>query len=467
LLLFAAAAGILLFWLLTPWSDWFWSGFEPIMGRLLYRTRLMGVFALAAAGALGLLAAAASERWERALALAAIVVLTGTALPSLYVQHFHRYTTFHLPVDLAQVRAMEIRSGGTALTAFGEFQPVWRSDPFDEQLLGELDAGFSAADTPLAAPRSGVSVRSASIRDGAWDLELEAAGATPIAFRLLYYPRWRALLDGSPAGLAPESGTGYATMMLPSGVHEVALRYVTTSAERAGAVVSAATASGLALLGVWAIACRLRNRRVLPRLEAPAPKGSAGAAPLWLLAGLAAILLFKFGFVDRNTTWLRCVSDETRVCGAEVTARGAFSGAPELAGFSVPTPRVAPGDDALVTLYWRGVGDGDRLSSFVHIRRSDPAQQASPVTGGDIWAQQEHVAPGGLLTDEMETGRLYEDNFRLRLPKEMPAGNYFLEAGWYDPVTGEQREIPADRVAPPLRVLWRSVLLPDLVVEGG
>ena len=110
-------AGLLIFWLLTSASDPVWR--LPVIGsllaRLLYRTRLMGVQTLAAAGAAGLTVALLSQRWQRVAGptLAGLLILV--ALPSLYVELQHRFAPFGTTLSLAEVRAGEITSGGSAL----------------------------------------------------------------------------------------------------------------------------------------------------------------------------------------------------------------------------------------------------------------------------------------------------------------------------------------------------------------
>ncbi len=152
MLIAASFTGLLLFWLFTGASDWFWRATAPVLGHLLYRTRLMGMQALAAAAAGGLIVAVVAPRWQPRLSVALSSLLLLVALPSLYVELQQHYATFDLPVDLPQVRAAEIRSGGTALTAFGEFTPRWRTAPFDQALLADLGADFDPEARPLANP---------------------------------------------------------------------------------------------------------------------------------------------------------------------------------------------------------------------------------------------------------------------------------------------------------------------------
>ncbi len=487
-LIVAALAGLFLLWLLTATSDWLWRA-APILGRLLYRTRLMGGQALFAALSAGLLSALLPPRWQRWGALAACGLFVALALPSLYVELQHRYTVFHLPADLAQVRATEIRTHGTALTAFGEFTPRWRTAGFDDALLAELGPDFDPQARPLAHPPAGVKLLESRVRNQAWDLQIAATEPITLTLYLLYYPRWNATVDDRPVPLAPEPETGYAQLAVPAGTHRVALRYGRTAAEWAGLALSAVTlVSLLAMVGraLW------RRRQAEPIAARPeAPAAAEPAPPLWLLIGPTALLIFKFAYVDEHTTWLRCVSTAERVCGAQATVDVAFAGAPRLRGYTVSAAEVRRGTEVRVDLYWQGEPAATRnsqlatrnsqpatrnpqlatqlsvgaLSSFVHIRRSSPSQPASPVTGGDIWAQAEHGAPAGLLTTEFLPGKLYKDEFRLRIPADMPAGAYFLEVGWFDPATGEQLEPLPETVQPPLGVLWRSVLLPSVQIR--
>lgn len=467
-LLAVVVLGLLVFWLFTAASDGLWRAAAPIMGRLLYRTRLMGVQALFAALACGLLVALLSRRRQRWAAPAVSMLLVALALPSLYVELQHRYTIFELPVSLAQVRGAEIRTGGTALTAFGEFTPRWRTAAFDDALLREIGADFDPQARPLAGPPPTVKLLASQVRNQAWDLQIAAAEPTTLTLYLLYYPRWNATVDGRPVALTPQAATGYAQLAVPAGVHHVALRYGRTAAEWAGLAVSAATLAGLSAVAGRALG---RRKAAPPDASSPgAPAADEPAPPLWLLIALSALLIFKFAYVDRHTTWLRCVSTAERVCGAQATVDVAFTAAPRLRGYTVSAPEVRREAEVRVDLYWQGETETNRqspapLASFVHIRRSRPEQAPSPVTGGDIWAQAEHLAPGGLLTTEFLPGKLYKDEFRVRIPADLPPGEYFLEVGWFDPRSGEQLDPDPATVRPPLKVLWRSVLLPSVQIR--
>ncbi|MCX7669960.1 MAG: hypothetical protein N2439_07805, partial [Anaerolineae bacterium] len=427
-LIAATLTGWFLFWLLTAASDGLWHAL-PLLGRLLYRTRLMGAQALFAALSAGLLIALWPSRGQRWGGLVLSILFVGLALPSLYVELQHRYAVFHLPLDLAQVRAAEIRTHGTALTAFGEFTPRWRTAAFDDVLLAGLGPDFDPQARPLADPPSGVQLLASRVRHQAWDLRIAAAEPLTLTLHLLYYPRWQGTVDGQPVPLTPQAQTGYVQLSVPAGTHDIALRYGSTPAETIGLALRAATL-------------------------------------LRLLMALTGLLICKFACVDRYTTWLRCVSTAERVCGAQATVDIAFTDAPRLRGYTVSSSDVRRGAEVRVDLYWQGEPTAARrLASFVHIRRSRPEQAPSPITGGDIWAQAEHSTPAGLLTTEFLPGKLYKDEFRVRIPADMPPGEYFLEVGWFDPATGEQLDPLPETVKPPLQILWRSVLLPSVRVQ--
>ena len=55
--------------------------------------------------------------------------------------------------------------------------------------------------------------------------------------------------------------------------------------------------------------------------------------------------------------------------------------------------------------------------------------------------------------------------FRVPVPKDVPPGEYFVEVGWFNPENGEQLEPQPETVQPPLRILWRSILLPPVQVR--
>lgn len=469
----ATFVGLFLFWMLTSASDPFWNLFGAVLRRLQFRSRLMGVQALAMAVAAGILVALVANRWRRTVALGLALVLVLTALPSLYTNLFHLYGAFGNDLTLPEVRAAEIRSGGSAFTSFGEFTPRWREAPFDDQLLAELGPDFDPQVSPLHDQPPTVQVRSSQVRSTAWDLAIEATQPTTLTLNVLYYPQWQAFLDGQQVPLNPQPITGYVQTQAPSGDHDLALRYSRSTAERIGLVMSGLTAVALLAVGARDI-LRRRSGQSSPtavdssRAGVVSPsRAEVEIAPSWWLLLLFTVLIgSKWLYVDPSTTWLRCVSTPERVCGAESAVDVQFTGGPSLRGYTVPSQTVRPGEDFRVVLFWQAdEKPADNLYGFVHIRSSQKDWPVNPSTGSEIWAQQDNFAPGNLSTTDFVPGKLYRDEYRVPIPEDIPPGPYYLEVGWQNPATGEQLEPVPDSVTPPLDILWRSILLPSVTVE--
>jgi hypothetical protein len=173
------------------------------------------------------------------------------------------------------------------------------------------------------------------------------------------------------------------------------------------------------------------------------------------------------GVIDPQTTLMRCVSTADHVCGAGATANAVFVDAPALRGYSVDSYDVRAGGEVNLTLFWQANAPVERsLSSFVHVRPSSEKEPPNPRAENGMWAQAERRSWEGLTSREFVPGKIYEDRYRVSLPADMPTGEYFLEVGWFDTETGEQADAPPESVQPPLRILWRSVLLPNLHVRG-
>ncbi len=473
----ASFGGLFLFFLFTPGADWLWRAAGSIGARLLYRTRLMGLQALAAAVTAGLLIALLPARAQRVAAAALAGLLLLVALPSLYVQHQHAYADFSQAPSLATVRSIEIAYGGKALTAFGEFEPRWRSAPFDGSLLDHLGADFDPQARPLANPGEAIRVVSSAVQNQSWDLTLQAAQPTTATLHLLYYPRWQATLDGAPVELGPEEGTGYAQVAMPAGEHRLRLAYGITAAEGAGLAVSAATL--LILLGWAAVsayrALRGRSQREPRTSRAPAkprapaepgagvePRAENGAATrtmpagMWALAGLTLLLVLKVGVIDPRTTLLRrsstCEAVDARVTQAAVR----FGDHVRLCAMSPAPAEIRPGQRLTTSLYWTvDAPIEERLVSFVHLLGT----QFNPATGTPLWGQIDTRTPAGLPPEQWQPGKLYRADYTFEVAEGAPAGPYQVEIGWYPTGSGTRLLPVIEQPAPNLGVSDLDALL--------
>jgi len=103
-----------------------------------------------------------------------------------------------------------------------------------------------------------------------------------------------------------------------------------------------------------------------------------------------------------------------------------------LVDVAILTP--TPTNDLIVWLYWlpRSKAKQD-LTAFVHLVGDE-----NPITGTPLWSQDDHPPQHGrIATSAWESNTMYRDVFVLPL-ENVINGEYTLQAGLYDPETGER-----------------------------
>ena len=438
--------GLALAWLQLPAATPVWSAL-PALNVLQFRWRLLGMLALATFAAAVYLMLESPEPIRRLLAPALAVAFVGMQLPFVFPQLMHPTITYPKRPTMADVRALANGTDLPGLSGFDEFLPIWRTAPLTDE-----EAQKNAATVLANLPEGALVLREQKGPQWA-KVSLDAPAAFTAAFRMLYFPGWRGYVDGQRQTVQPTDGTGYLSLEVPAGMHTVTLRYEGTAAQHAGDLISVLAAVAL-LIGIVAWAPMRR--------EAFAWQPVYLRECWWVPAGLIVLAAFKGAWLDPSTTWLRCESSAAVVCGAQVNANADFVGGPKLRGFTVASPAVKAGDYLRLEVYWEGT-DASALyrNSFVHVRNSIPNGPLDPETGSEIWAQGIHEMPGGTLAP----GKLTLDAYQILIPSDTPPGEYYLEVGWFDPVTGEQLDVERESLQPPLNILWRSVLLPDVQVR--
>jgi hypothetical protein len=102
-----------------------------------------------------------------------------------------------------------------------------------------------------------------------------------------------------------------------------------------------------------------------------------------------------------------------------------------LVGWSVHTPpQIEPGDTISLTVVWQAQQPlAIDYTAFAHLVDE----------GGQGWAGDDHAPYGGLYpTSTWGPGEMVRDVFTLTVPAEAPPGLYSIQAGWYDPASGER-----------------------------
>ena len=126
-----------------------------------------------------------------------------------------------------------------------------------------------------------------------------------------------------------------------------------------------------------------------------------------------------------------------------------FAGRLQLQGASADE-LVLPSDDYLgITSYWQAARTGaDNYRYFVHILND----QQQLVVSEDVMP-----AFGAYETNAWQPGRIIPLRQLVRVPPGLPPGRYWVELGWYDPLTGRR---PAAEWATPQADADRTILGP-------
>jgi hypothetical protein len=256
--------------------------------------------------------------------------------------------------------------------------------------------------------------------------------STPVefVFRLytFYFPGWRAYIDGAEVEIELGRPEGFITFWVPEGEHEVLVRFEDTPPRTVGWIISAAG------LGVLILALMQMPAARMPAAQMPATqmpdtsvsRSRAFAFPsfLWLGGALLLFVVFKGAVLDPQDSWLRCKSPPGQARVVQHELRADFGGQIELLGYDLPRQRVRSGERFSVVLYWHALVPVEaNYQSFVHLAASEDVRQ--------VWAQEDHLNPGGLPTTRWPLDRYVWDEFEIVVPPETPPGRYVLNVGIY------------------------------------
>jgi hypothetical protein len=126
-----------------------------------------------------------------------------------------------------------------------------------------------------------------------------------------------------------------------------------------------------------------------------------------------------------------------------------------LAGYSLEDAVVAPGESLDLTLYWQALEAMDEdYTVFVHVLDRD----------GRLVAQQDNQPRGGRYSTSIwDEGEIVEDDYRIPLDPDLPAGNYIIEVGMYRQPEATRLRAYSDGI----RLEQDRVLLSEITVEAG
>ncbi len=280
--------------------------------------------------------------------------------------------------------------------------------PFTSGAL--IEPGVQPRAIPLdGAPVEGVLVERRSTRQ-VWQVWGEGGS---IAFPLLYWPGWRAQVDGHSVEVWPVEDSGYLALAVPPGEHTVFLRLGHTPVR-----VAAEMASLAAAMALLAVIVKDQIRR--PKPQNPKLKLVIGHWSLVILLSLVILPLLallplpRVTFDGENDLTM----DFEHMPYLHHNPEGVdFGEVAQLAGYTLSAEELAPGDTLTVALNWTGI---EKETYTATVRLVSPAairQEVEPLAEATGHLSPEH--PVTLSS--------------LRLPEDVPRGVYLLQLHVFGP----------------------------------
>jgi len=423
--------------MMLPISNWVWAN-VPFLASAEFPWRLLGLANLSLAFLAGASVHLAPTRRQTLFAFTGVLaVLLGSAV---YLYPSRPFV--HYGETVADMSSYEKVTRTIGTTTLGEYLPQWvTSVPADSPLTETLTRGETVEKLDRASLPAGAAARlldHTAVSDG---YHLDSPQPFTARFLTYYFPGWTAHLDGQPVDIIIEPGSGFISVPVPAGSHELQLRFGDT---RLRTVSNTITGFALVALVVAAVrgtvlSVRHRKRGVLPESIRHITFG-----PGWLLVGggLVGLLLIKGLVVDPQTGWFRRLSPPGQVIGAQHPLHVNLDDRFWLLGYDLDQGVVAQGGWLRVVVYWQAqqplVTD---YRSFVHL--DAPTDQRT-------WAGSDNFHPGDataqidIPTSTWDTTHYIRDEHFLRVPPEVPPVTFNLRAGLYDPDTGRRISIAGD-----------------------
>mgnify|MGYP000545467418 FL=1 len=328
--------------MITPLSRPLWDHL-PLLPMVQFPWRFLSVQALFAAAALGMIPHPTPYPLRRRRGWGE--ALCGLILAVAVLAPLHPDRLPIGPEDVTRERLLlyELFTGNIGTTIRHEY--LYRAvvpRPFTSDAVVEPDA------PPRAIPLDGARLEAERVESAptrqVWRVAGEGGG---IAFPVLYWPGWRARVDGEPADVGPVEGSGYLALRVPPGEHTVVLYLERTPIRALAEGVSLAAA-----LGVVVVVARrylaLRRRALLyalcilvaltPSPLPPSPSPTCGRGGGGTGVGMRAPLTMDF----IQMPYLHPNPQGVRFEGGDGWA--------ELLGYTLPDDTPSPGDALTVTI---------------------------------------------------------------------------------------------------------------------
>ncbi len=438
LVFFQVATFVSLF-MLFVYSRPFWD-YVPFLRYLQYPFRFLSLTSLTSAFSIGSLpllfvdgtkgkadvAWASRGRTSGAISTVVVIVLAvmATALPGLPIAPMylpeHEEPLTEGTVNFATMAEYDYLTGLWTRLWGGpwllEYLPAWVQEDRGAIFLPVEKAPVTPRDLgPEDVPQISLGSQGPLSRQ----LTVKTPQPMELSFHSFYFPNWQAYVDGHRQTTYPSGKLGLLTVDIPSGQHELVVRFEDTPAERVGEMMAL-----LSMLGILALLILTRQWKAL-----------LIAAVIFLLAASVTVLQVRsFPSVQQPVTIEANLGDQMG-----------------LLGYHVDASFFRPGDTITVTLYWLALQDMDEnYKVFVHFTDE---QETRLVSQSDRWPVY-NFSP----TTRWQPGEIVWDTHEIAIPPDTEAGTYHLTTGAYLLDTMQNLEVLDDAGhAQGVRVLLSTV----------
>jgi len=279
----------------------------------------------------------------------ALVVAAFLALSVLLPLHPERLAIAPADVTVERLQLYEIFAGNIGTTIRYEWLPKTAVPrPFTSDAL--IEPGVPLQAIPLDGTSLQATLMERRPTRQVWRVEGEGGG---ISFPLLYWPGWKAELDGDLVDVWPVEGSGYLALQAPPGEHTVTLRLGRTPVRM---VAEAVSLGAVAMLLVVFAKDRTRRPRVQTTGSLFVIRHSSFVILLLLIVLTLAILLFiPHAVFDADTD---LTMDFDHMPYLHHNPNGVeFENGALLAGYRLSAQELAPGETLTVTLDWSDTAD--------------------------------------------------------------------------------------------------------------
>ena len=401
------------FWFTRPDSLWAWDTI-PLLPFAQFPWRFLLLMALPTAVLTGFLVDVFSERYQR-FVLPALVVFT--LLTNTLGLRPIMANTVDGDIDDAEATRFELMYHLIGTTVAGEYVPRWVKDKaFISPEALAIVLGQESPDVHVPTSDRGIQVNRTLKATNEQLFDVEAPTAGRIVLNTVYFPGWRAEVNGQHIELGITSPEGLIAVQVPAGSSKVRIVFENTPIRTYGELVSlAALVLSVALL-VFAWYRQPRLALSFPRITLSRPIAARTA----LLAAIVALMPFGVSFyaaayqpppLAQRPLKIN-LGDTAMLLGYDLRVNG------QLLPHLQP---VEPGTTLELSTYWQSIDrDAERLA------RSQPYARLANIDEQN-WGFVVEESRQALTAD----GFTFRSDTRLLVPNGLPPGVYQIDLGLF------------------------------------